>query len=99
MMELHPLAKNYFYFQSSSDIKILDSHLKISWRSTHLVFVTLVKMQKQTKTHKSKQKHTKANKNTQKQTKTHKNTKKHTKTNKSKQKHTKKQKAINQLNL
>ena len=86
MMELHPLAKNYFYFQSSSDIRILDSHLKISWRSTHLVFVTLVKMQKQTKTHKSKQKQTKT-------------LKKRTKTNKSKQKHTKKQKAINQLNL
>lgn len=75
MMELHPLAKYYFYFQSSSDIKILDSHLKISWRSTHLVFVILVKMQKQTKTHKSKQKQTKTLKNTQ--------------TNKSKQKHKK----------
>lgn len=85
MMELHPLAKYYFYFQSSSDIKILDSHLKISRRSTHLVFVTLVKMQKQTKTHKSKQKQTKTLKNTQKQTKANKNTKK--------------QKAINQLNL
>ena len=82
MMELHPLAKNYFYFQSSSDIKILDSHLKISWRSTHLVFVTLLKMQKQTKTHKSKQKHTKANKNTQKHQKTHKNKQKQTKTHK-----------------
>ena len=85
MMELHPLAKYCFYFQSSSDIKILDSHLKISWRSTHLVFVTLVKMQKQTKTYKSKQKQTKTLKNTQKQTKANKNTKK--------------QKAINQLNL
>lgn len=76
MMELHPLAKYCFYFQSSSDIKILDSHLKISWRSTHLVFVTLVKMQKQTKTYKSKQKQTKTLKNTQKK-------------NKSKQKHKK----------
>lgn len=69
MMELHPLAKYYFYFQSSSDIKILDSHLKISWRSTHLVFVTLVKMQKQTKTNKNTKKRTKTNKSKQKHTK------------------------------